>query len=36
MGEYLLDHFGIFDAGNDLHSTAAVLAGFDVPQGTLS
>ena len=22
MGEYLLNHFGIFDAGNDLHGTA--------------
>jgi hypothetical protein len=30
MGEYLLNHFGIFDAGNDLHDTAAVLAGGDM------
>jgi hypothetical protein len=30
MGEYLLNHFGIFDAGNDLHGTAAVLAGGDI------
>jgi hypothetical protein len=36
MGEYLLNHFGIFDAGNDLHGTAAVLAGGDMPQGTFS
>jgi hypothetical protein len=36
MGEYLLNHFGIFDAGNDLHGTATVLAGGDMPQGTFS
>ena len=30
MGEHLLDHFGIFNAGNDLHGTAAVLAGSNV------
>ena len=36
MGEHLLDHFGIFNAGNDLHGTAAVLAGGDMPQGTFS
>ena len=30
MGEYLVDHIGIFDAGNDLHGTAAVLAGSNV------
>jgi hypothetical protein len=48
MGEHLLDHFGIFNAGKslprelsecfgyDLHGTAAVLAGGDMPQGTFS
>jgi hypothetical protein len=30
MGEYPLDHFGFFNAGNDLHGTAAVLAGGDI------
>jgi hypothetical protein len=30
MGEYLLDHVGIFDAGNDLDGTAAVLAGSNI------
>ena len=30
MGEYFLDHVGVFDTGDHLHSTAAVLAGCDV------
>jgi hypothetical protein len=30
MGEYLLNHVGIFDSGDHLHGTAAVLAVFDI------
>ena len=30
VGEYLLDKLWIFDAGNDLDSTPAGLAGLDV------
>jgi hypothetical protein len=30
MSEYLLNHVGIFAAGDHLHGTAAVLAGIDI------
>ncbi len=36
MFENLLNHLGIFDAGNDIDLTSAALADFNVPQGTLS
>jgi len=34
VGEYLLNNCWVFDTSDDLDITAALSAGFDIPQGT--
>jgi len=36
VSEDLSDHNRVFKAGNDSDITSALVAGFDIPQGTFS